>query len=246
MTPAPAPRADQDAAGRLLEGWLVAVAARLPSLARTRGAVVAELRDGLHEGLGAHQARWPGPRPGHSGHLGRVRRPRPGRPCLGPRAGRRPRPLGRPHPGPHRSTARGSLDYGIAGQPTVHAPHGCPLAPGGGRGCLAPRPTSPVLGLVLLIGVPTAARSGATTGHLSGGLPAGPRLAPTAAAAAALAGMTVGLALLGMLSAQAFISPRQLAWAPATAAAIASLTRLALAGRATRRCLASRSIVPSG
>jgi hypothetical protein len=76
--------------------------------------------------------------------------------------------------------------------------------------------------------------------------PAGPRLAPTAAAAAALAGMTVGLALLGMLSAQAFISPRQLAWAPATAAAIASLTRLALAGRATRRCLASRSIVPSG
>ena len=48
MTPAPAPRADQDAAGRLLEGWLVAVAARLPGLARTRWAVVAELRDGLY------------------------------------------------------------------------------------------------------------------------------------------------------------------------------------------------------
>jgi hypothetical protein len=79
-----------------------------------------------------------------------------------------------------------------------------------------------VLGLVLLIGVPAAV---------------------LAVVATALAGMTVGLALLGMLSAQAFISPRQLAWAPATAAAIASLTRLALAGRATRRCLASRSIV---
>jgi hypothetical protein len=55
--------------------------------------------------------------------------------------------------------------------------------------------------------------------------------------------MTVDLALLGMLGAQAFLSPRQLAWTPATAAAIASFIRLALAGRATRRCLASRSIV---
>ena len=100
-----------------------------------------------------------------------------------------------------------------------------------------------MLGLVLLIGVPAAVLAVATTGRLSRWLPAGPRLAPTAAAAAALAGMTVGLALLGMLSAQAFLSPRQLAWTPATAAAIASLTRLALAGRATRRCLASRSIV---
>jgi hypothetical protein len=53
--------------------------------------------------------------------------------------------------------------------------------------------------------------------------------------------MTVDLALLGMLSAQALLAPRQLAWAPMILAAVASLARLALAGRSARRCLASRS-----
>ena len=64
MIPAPVSGADQDAAAdRLLEGWLAAVAARLPGPARTRLAVVAELRDGLHEGLSAHQARGLAPIP---------------------------------------------------------------------------------------------------------------------------------------------------------------------------------------
>jgi len=99
----------------------------------------------------------------------------------------------------------------------------------------------PLLGLVLLIGIPAAVLAVAATGRLSRWLPTGPRLAATAAAAAALAGMTVDLALLGMLSAQALIASSQLASVPAILAAFASLTRLALAGRAARRCLTSRS-----
>ena len=55
--------------------------------------------------------------------------------------------------------------------------------------------------------------------------------------------MTVDLALLGMLSAQARIAPSQVAWTPAILAASASFIRLVLAGPATRRCLASRAIV---
>jgi hypothetical protein len=81
----------------------------------------------------------------------------------------------------------------------------------------------------------------ATTGPLSRWLPTRPRFAPTAAAASALSGMTVDLTLLGMLSAQMLLAPSQLAAAPAILAASASLARLALAGRAARRCLASRA-----
>jgi hypothetical protein len=81
----------------------------------------------------------------------------------------------------------------------------------------------------------------AATGRLSRWLPTRSRLALSAAAAAALAGMTVDLALLGMLSVQALIAPGQLAWALVAPAAFASLARLALASRAARRCLTSRS-----
>jgi hypothetical protein len=56
--------------------------------------------------------------------------------------------------------------------------------------------------------------------------------------------MTVDLALLGMLSVQTLIAPSQLAGTPAILAASASLARLALAGRAARRCLISRSTLP--
>jgi hypothetical protein len=44
-----------------------------------------------------------------------------------------------------------------------------------------------------------------------------------------------------MLSFWAVIAPGRLAWAPVTIAAAASLIRLVLGGRATRRCLATRA-----
>jgi hypothetical protein len=244
MTPPPSSRVDQEAAAdRLLEEWLVAVAGRLPGLARTRGAVVAELRDGLHEGLGAHQARGLGPVPAAQAILAEFGDPDQVAHAFAPElavayARRVALTLVRTGPllGALWITAVLASPLSTPATADPMAPWWQPWLPGLWAGL-------PALGLVLLIGVPAAMLAVAATGRLSRWLPADPRLAPTAAAAAALAGMTVDLALLGMLSAQVFIAPRQLAWTPATAAAIASFIRLALAGRATRRCLASRSIV---
>jgi hypothetical protein len=244
MTPAPAPRADQDAAAdRLLEGWLAGVAARLPRLARTRRAVVAELRDGLYEGLGAHQARGLGPVPAAQATLAEFGDPDQVAHAFVPElaavhARRVALTLVRTGPVLGVLWVTALLASPLSGPVMAD-----PVAPWRGPWLPGPWAGLPVVGLVLLIGVPAAVLAVAATGRLSRWLPAGPRFAPTAAAAAALAGMTVDLALLGMLSAQVFIAPRQLAWTPAIAAAIASLIRLALAGRATRRCLASRSIV---
>jgi hypothetical protein len=244
MTQAPAPGADQDAAAdRLLEDWLAAVAARLPGLSRTRRAVVMELRDGLHEALDAHRVRGLDPVPaaqaslvefGDPGQIARAFAPE----LAAAHARRVALTLVRTGP------LLGALWItALLASPLSTPPMADPAAPWRWPWPQGPWAGLPVLGLVLLIGVPAAVLAVAATGRLSRWLPAGPRVAPTAAAAAALAGMTVDLALLGMLSAQAFISPRQLAWTPATAAAAASLIRLALAGRATRRCLASRSLV---
>jgi hypothetical protein len=242
MTRAPSPRADQEAgADRLLEGWLAAVAAHLPGLARTRQAVVAELRDGLHEALGAHRARGLTPIPAAQATLAEFGDPGQVAHAFAPElaaahARRVALTLARTGPllGALWVTA---LAAGPLSKPVMAdavAPWRWPWLPGPWAGL-------PLVGLVLVIGIPAAVLAVATTGRLSRWLPIRPRLAPTAAAAAALAGMTVDLALLGMLSVQALIAPSQLAGAPAILAAAASLARLALAGRAARHCLASRT-----
>jgi hypothetical protein len=81
----------------------------------------------------------------------------------------------------------------------------------------------------------------AATGRPSRWLPDRPSLAPTAAATAGIAGVVIDLSLLGMLTAQAILAPAQLAWAPISLAALASLARLALCGRAAQQCLAVRA-----
>jgi hypothetical protein len=242
MTPAPSPGAAQDAAAdRLLEGWLAGVAARVPGLARTRQAVVAELRDGLHEGLAAQQARGLAPvlaalatlaEFGDPGQVARAFAPE----LAAAHARRVALALARTGPLLGALWVTALLASPLSKPLTAHpvAPWRWPWLPG-------PWAVLPFLGLVLLIGIPAAVLAVAATGRPSRWLPTGPRFAPAAAAAAALAGMTVDLTLLGMLSAQALIAPGQLAGAPAFLAASASLTRLALAGPATRRCLASRA-----
>jgi hypothetical protein len=66
-------------------------------------------------------------------------------------------------------------------------------------------------------------------------------LPPTAAAVAALAAVVADLTLLGIITGQALTSPGSYVWAPVIVAASASLTRVTLAGRAARRCLATRA-----
>jgi hypothetical protein len=97
-----------------------------------------------------------------------------------------------------------------------------------------------LVGLVLVVAVPAAVLSVAVSGRLSRWLPAGPQLGATAAAVAASACVAGDLVLLGSLLACTVVAGG-VAWPAALLAAGASSTRLSLAGRAARRCLAVRA-----
>lgn len=102
----------------------------------------------------------------------------------------------------------------------------------------------PVLPLVAAaVGVTAcAALAGiATTGRLTRWLPARPRHAPTAAAVAGLGAMGADGLGLALLAGQLAAAPGKLSPVLAAAAAVASLARLMLAARASRRCLALRA-----
>jgi hypothetical protein len=62
-----------------------------------------------------------------------------------------------------------------------------------------------------------------------------------AVAVAGLAAVVADLTLLGIFTGQALTSPGSYVWAPVIVAASASLARVTLAGRAARRCLATRA-----
>jgi hypothetical protein len=97
-----------------------------------------------------------------------------------------------------------------------------------------------LVGLVLVVAAPAAVLSVAAAGRRSRWLPISPQLGVTAAAVAASACVAGDLVLLGSLLTAAVLAGG-LAWPAAVLAAGASSTRLSLAGRAARRCLAARA-----
>jgi hypothetical protein len=99
----------------------------------------------------------------------------------------------------------------------------------------------PAVGAALLLVVWSALTTIAATGRLTRWLPAGPRIATTTAATAGFGAIAVDLAVLALLASQLASAPDTLAPLPVAAAAAASLTRLALARRAARKCLALRA-----
>ncbi len=102
----------------------------------------------------------------------------------------------------------------------------------------------PVLPLVAAaVGVTAcAALAGiAATGRLTRWLPARPRRAPMAAAVAGLGAIGADGLGLALLAGQLATAPGKLSPVLAAAAAVASLARLMLAARASRRCLALRA-----
>jgi hypothetical protein len=101
-----------------------------------------------------------------------------------------------------------------------------------------------LVGLVLVVAVPAAVLSVALSGRLSRWLPTGPQLGATAAGVAACACVAGDLVLLGGLLASAVLAGG-VTWPVALLAAGASSTRLSLAGRAARRCLAARATLTS-
>jgi len=101
-----------------------------------------------------------------------------------------------------------------------------------------------LVGLALAVAVPAAVLSVAVSGRLSRWLPTDPQVGATAAAIAASACVTGDLVLLGSLLASTVLTG-SVAWPAALLAAGASSTRLSLAGRAARRCLAARATLTS-
>jgi HAAS domain-containing protein len=102
----------------------------------------------------------------------------------------------------------------------------------------------PLVGLALAVAGPALGLTVAATGRLGrrlGRVVDRATLLPTAAAVAALAAVVADLTLLGIITGHALTSPGSYVWAPVIVAASASLTRVLLAGRAARRCLAARA-----
>jgi hypothetical protein len=103
----------------------------------------------------------------------------------------------------------------------------------------------PLVGLALAVAGPALGLTIAATGRLGrrlgGGFGRRAAFPPTAAAVAGLAAMLADLTLLAILGGQTLATPGSLMWAPVIVAAAASLTRVALAGRAARRCLTIRA-----
>ena len=99
----------------------------------------------------------------------------------------------------------------------------------------------PLGAAAFVIAVWTALFTIAATGRATRWLPDRPRLAPGSAAIAGLGAAAADLTLFVLLASQLAAAPGALAPAPAAAAALASLTRLILAGRAARRCLTART-----
>ena len=99
----------------------------------------------------------------------------------------------------------------------------------------------PAIGAALLIVVWSALATVAATGKLARWLPASPRVATATAAATGFGAAAADLAIIALLASQVASAPGTLAPLPVAAATAASLTRLTLARKAARNCLANRA-----
>jgi hypothetical protein len=99
----------------------------------------------------------------------------------------------------------------------------------------------PAIGAAILLAAASTLATIAATGKLTRWLPASPRTATATAATAGLGAAIADLAILAVLASQLTAAPGTLAPLPVAAATAASLTRLTLARRAARRCLATRA-----
>ena len=225
-------------ARQLLDGYLAEVAGRLPGPARARADIIAELRVGLLDATDAYRdAGLPAARAA----------------AAAIREFGDPGPVAAAfRPGLALSQARrvaltllatGPL-IGLLWAATAVASHiGIRHAPpwqwaGAPPGSLV---AFPLAAAALAVAVWTALFTIAATGRATRWLPGRPRLAPGTAALAGLGAAAADLALFVLLASKLAAAPGTLAPAPAAAAALASLARLSLAGRAARRCLTARA-----
>lgn len=102
-------------------------------------------------------------------------------------------------------------------------------------------PVLPLVAAAISVTACAALAGIAATGRLTRWLPARPRRAPTAAAVAGLGAIGADGLGLALLAGQLATAPGKLSPVLAAVAAAASLARLMLAARASRRCLALRA-----
>jgi hypothetical protein len=214
--------------------YLAAVTAQLPGPA-ARVAVTDELRDGLMEALETHQARGGSPQEATAAAIAEFGHPDTVAAAFGPELAAVQA----------RRVALGLLVTGPLVGLTWIAAVAVNTLPPWRHQLTGPWLALPLVGVALAVAGPALGLTVAATGRLGRRLGEGfgrrAALAPTAATVAGLAAVLADLTLLAILSGQALASPGSLVWAPVIVAACASLTRVMLAGRAARHCLATRA-----
>ncbi|HTE67854.1 MAG TPA: permease prefix domain 1-containing protein [Actinomycetes bacterium] len=214
--------------------YLAAVAAQLTGPPSARAAVTDELRDGLMEALETHHARGCSPQEATVAAIAEFGDPDTVAAAFGPELGAVQA----------RRVAVGLLVTGpLVGLAWIAAVAVNALPPWRHQ-LTGPWLALPLVGLALAVAGPTLGLTVAATGRLGrrlGRVVDRATLPPTAAAVAALAAVLADLTLLGIITGQALTSPGSYVWAPVIVAVGASLTRITLAGRAARRCLATRA-----
>ena len=229
-------RAQPDpAAGGAVADYLAAVAGQLRAPAAARIMITDELRDGLLEAVEAHQVQGCSAQEATAAAITEFGDPRTVAEGFGPELAAVQA----------RRVALGLLATGpLVGLAWIAAVAVNALPPWRYQ-LTGPWLALPLVGLALAVACPALGLTVAATGRLSRRL--GRRfgrqaaLPPTAAALAGLAAMLADLTLLAIIGAQTLVTPGSLMWAPVLVAVGASLTRLTLAGRATRRCLTIRA-----
>jgi hypothetical protein len=214
--------------------YLAAVMIQLTGPPSARAAVTDELRDGLMEALETHQARGCSQSEATAAAIAEFGDPHTVAAAFGPELGAVQA----------RRVALGLLVTGpLVGLAWITAVAVNALPPWRHQ-LTGPWLALPLVGLALAVAGPALGLTVATTGRLSrplGRVVHRATLPPTAAAVAALAAVVADLTLLGIITGHALTSPGSYMWAPVILAASASLTRVTLAGRAARRCFATRA-----
>jgi hypothetical protein len=214
--------------------YLAAVTTQLTGPPSARAAVTDELRDGLMEALETHQARGCSQAEATAAVIAEFGDPHTVAAAFGPELGAVQA----------RRVAVGLLVTGPLVGLTWIAAVVVNALPPWRHPLIGPWLALPLVGLALAVAGPALGLTVAATGRLGrrlGRVVDRATLPPTAAAVAALAALVADLTLVGIITGHALTSPGSYVWAPVIVAASASLTRVMLAGRAARRCLATRA-----
>jgi hypothetical protein len=221
-----------------VEAYLRAVAASMPGPRQARSDILAELRSGLLDAMDAHRSAGLPAQAATEAAITEFGDPRQlagaFRPHLAMIHARRTA-LALAATGPPVgllwAAAALASHITIRHAPPWQWPGAPPLSPA----------AFPAIGAAIFIVVTATLATIAATGKLTRWLPASPRIAAATAAAAGFGAVAADLAILAVLVSQLTSTPGTLAPLPVAAATAASLTRLTLARRAARRCLANRA-----